>query len=138
MNEHYIVTLDHGHLRIYADSLFPDEQTPPALVESMDFPAWDYDPNRGPYESPFSRRSSFQIPLSDEEQSRRLTNLAAEINAFLRSRPTASWDFAAPADLHYTILEQLSPRTRLRLRRSVSKDLTHEDPGQVQALFSAA
>ena len=40
MSEHFIVTLDQGHLRIYVERQSPEQFTPGLeQVEAMDFPA---------------------------------------------------------------------------------------------------
>src|SRR5438046_2348355 len=115
MSEHYIVTVDHGHLRIFADRL-PAGQVTPALeqVQAMDFPLGKRDPSdrdtdaAGRFASsktqaagagaPTARQGMSideRLPMRQEESRRRAKELAAEIDAFFRQRPEATWDFAA-------------------------------------------
>jgi hypothetical protein len=149
MNEHYIVTVDRGHLKIYEETKARGQFTPTlVLTEAMDFPsgaesysARDTD-MAGRFPGARGRSGGMSIderlPMEREEDRRRVDRLATEINAFLRNRPDASWDFAAPAELHSTVLEQLSPKTRLRLRRTLPKDLTNQPAAEVRAHFAGA
>lgn len=109
MSEHYIVTLDRDHLRIYAEHR-DDGASASRLeaVESMDFPG-----------------------------TIRSYTLSGEIDTFLQNRPTATWDFAAPAPELQTVMGDLSPETIRRLQRSLSKDLVNQNAEEVRAQFAA-
>src|SRR5687767_11969943 len=143
MSERYIVTADHGHLRIYAERQAPGQYSPGLeLVDSMDFPA-----GRNSYTDrdtdmagrfPGAKKQSGgvggpgkvgqtgmsideRLPMQREESRRRAKEIAAEIESFLEQRPEASWDFAAGPELNSALLELLPAAVRKRLRRSVSK-----------------
>lgn len=136
MTEHFIVTLDRGHLRIYAEERAPGQATPRlALVEAMDFPAGteSYTAHEtdqaGRFPGALGRQGGGSIderlPMRREVEKRRIEDLAGEVNSFLRTRPEASWDLAAPAEIQPLVLAQLAPSTRERLCRSLVKDLTN-------------
>lgn len=146
MNDHYIITADRGHLRIFGQRLAPGQLTP-ALdeVQAMDFPhgkaSYTVDSTdvagrfqgsrsqgRGPG-APTARTGMSideRLPMQSEEDRREITDLVAQIERFLQHRPGATWDFAAGPTVHNALLKQLSPATKSRLRRSVSKDLVNQ------------
>jgi hypothetical protein len=159
MSEHYIVTLDHGHLRIYEERHPPGQQSP-ALhqVEAMDFPqgkksytdrdsdmAGRFPSSKHQAPGPGSPMGGVartgmsideRLPMQREEERRRAKELAEEVDAFFRARPEATWDFAAGPQLNTTILELVSRDVRERLRRSVSKDLVNQRVDEVRAHFA--
>jgi hypothetical protein len=156
MREHYVVTADHGHLRIYAERKAPGQKTP-ALdqVEAMDFPqgkrsyvdrdtdmAGRFASSKHQMPAPGSptARTGMSIderlPMQREESRRRAREIAAEIDAFLQQRPEASWDFAAGPELNGVLLELLSPAVRQRLRRTLAKDLVNQRGDEVRAHFA--
>ena len=158
MSEHYIVTIDHGHLRIYAERRAPGQATP-ALdpVEAMDFPLGmaNYTDREtdmaGRFQSskqqgvapgaPTARQGMSideRLPMQREEERRRHKELAAEIEHFLQQHPEGTWDFAAPPGLNNVVLELLSPTVRNRLRRAVSKDLVNQPSEDLRAHFAGA
>lgn len=161
MSEHFIVALDQGHLRIYAERTSPGQYTPGLeAVESMDFPAGresytDRDTDvAGRFQSSKNQaagsgapggnvtRSGMSIderlPMKNEANKRRASELASEVENFFARRPAATWDFAAGPELHRAVLEQLSPATRQRLRRAVPKDLVNQRPADLRAQFAGA
>jgi hypothetical protein len=157
MSEHYIVTVDHAHLRIYEERHPPGQQSP-ALeqVESMDFPAGkrsyvDRETDMagrfpsskrqtGGSGNPAAAHSGMSIderlPMQREEERRRAKEIAATIDEFFKSRTGASWDFAAGPGLNRAVLEHLSADVRERMRRSVSKDLVNQRVDEVRAHFA--
>lgn len=158
MREHYIVTADHGHLRIYIERSSPGQRTP-ALdpVEAMDFPQGkksytdrDTDmagrfasskhqaPGPGNPTARTGMSIDERLPMQREESRRRAKDLAAEIEAFFQPRRDATWDFAAGPDLNSTVLELLSPDVRQRMRRSIAKDLVNQPGDEVRAHFAEA
>lgn len=156
MRDHYVVTADHGHLRIYVQRSEPGQRTP-ALdqIEAMDFPQ-----GKRSYTSretdmagrfPSSKQQAAgpgnptvrtgmsideRLPMQREESRRRAREIAAEIDSFLQQRPDASWDFAAGPDMNGTVLELLSPAVRQRMRRTVTKDLVNQRGDEVRAHFA--
>ena len=156
MREHYVVTADHGHLRIYVERNAPGQRAP-ALdqVEALDFP-----PGKKGYAdrdtdmagrfasskhqtsapgSPMARTGMSideRLPMQREESRRRAKELAAEIDGFFRQRRDATWDFAAGPELNSTVLELLSPAVRQRIRRSLAKDLVNQRGDEVRAHFA--
>jgi hypothetical protein len=158
MQEHYVVTVDHGHLRIYVERQSPGQRVP-ALdrVEAMDFPQGrksytDRDTDMaGRFASskhqalapgsPTARTGMSideRLPMQREEARRRAKELAAEIDAFFQQRREASWDFAAGPELNSTVIELLSPDVRQRIRRSIAKDLVNQRGDEVRAHFAGA
>lgn len=162
MSEHYIVTLDQGHLRIYAERRSPEQYTPGLeQVEAMDFPAGreSYTDRDADMAGRFSSskhqgvapgapggngvgRTGMSIderlPMKNEMNRRRAQELAAEVDHFLSSRADATWDFAAGPELHRAVLELLSPKVRQRLRRALPKDLVNQRPSELRAQFASA
>lgn len=160
MSEHYIVTLDQGHLRIYAERKSLEQFTPGLeQVEAMDFPAGkesytDRDTDMaGRFQSSKHQgpapgapggngvgRTGMSIderlPMKNESDRRRAQQLAMEVEHFLTQHPNATWDFAAGPELHRAILEQLSAKSRQRLRRALPKDLVNQPPNDVRAHFA--
>lgn len=158
MREHYIVTIDHGHLRIFVERSSPGQRTP-ALdqVEAMDFPMGKRNytdretDSAGRFASskhqsaapgtPTARTGMSideRLPMQREEARRRAREIATEIDAFFQQRRDASWDFAAGPDLNGTVLDLLSPAVRQRMRRSVAKDLVHQRGDEVRSHFAGA
>jgi hypothetical protein len=156
MSEHYIVTLDHGHLRIYAERMRPGQHAP-ALeqIEAMDFPLGKHSysdrdtDDAGRFASSKSQSAGQgaptgrqgmsideRLPMQREESRRRAKELAAEIDSFFQKRADASWDFAAGPELNGTVLELISPAVRQRVRRSVAKDLVNQRLDEVRAHFA--
>lgn len=156
MSEHYIVTCDAGHLRIYAERNGPGQFTPTLQqVESMDFPAGrqsytDRDTDMaGRFGSskqqgagagsPIGRTGMSideRLPMKREESRRRAKDLAAEIEHFFTQRPNATFDFAAGPELNGAVLDELSAGTRRRIKRSVAKDLVNQRLDELRAHFS--
>lgn len=138
MNEHFIVTLDREHLRIYTENNTLGEALPKLeVVEVVDVPA-------GGSANPFGVSNG--LPASTnrrttgkrDEQRRALLELARELDAFLHGRPDASWDFAAAPSLFNSVIEQLSPDTRRRLKRVLSKDIVNRRAEEVHVQFATA
>lgn len=158
MSEHYIVAVDHGHLRIYLEHRGPGQNTPGVeQVEAMDFPAgrnsyvdratdmagrFPGSKAQGPGPGFPAGRAGMSIderlPMQREESRRRAKELAAEIDDFLGKHRDASWDFAAGPELNTTVLELLSANVRQRMRRSVAKDLVNQRADDVRAHFTGA
>ena len=156
MSEHYIVTIDRGHLRIYAERTTPGQSTLGLeQVEAMDFPLGkqsytDRDTDQaGRFQGskhqgagpggPTARQGMSideRLPMEREESRRRAKEIAAAIDAFLKTRPDASWDFAAGPELNGAVLELISPAVRQRVRRSIAKDLVNQRVDEVRAHFA--
>ena len=156
MREHYVVTADHGHLRIYVERNSPGQRAP-ALdqVEALDFPqgkkgytdretdmAGRFASSKHQMPAPGSptARTGMSIderlPMQREESRRRAKEIASEIDSFFQPRRDASWDFAAGPELNSTVLELLSPAVRQRIRRSLAKDLVNQRGDDVRAHFA--
>lgn len=161
MSEHYIVTLDRGHLRIYAETNAPGQTPHLEIVEAMDFPqgkhsytdretdmAGRFNSSKHQSAAPGAPggnqagRTGMSIderlPMKREEERRSITMLAAELDHFLQNRPDASWDFAAAPALYSSIIDELSVDTRRRLKRALSKDLVNQNSEEVRAHFANA
>ena len=156
MREHYIVTADHGHLRIYVERPSPGQRAPGLdQVEAMDFPqgkkggverendmAGRFASSRQQMTGPGSPTARMgmsideRLPMQREEARRRAKELASQIETFLHQRPNATWDFAAGPELNTAVTELLSPAVRQRVRRSIVKDLVHQHGDDVRAHFA--
>lgn len=159
MSAHFIVTLDHGHLRIYAERQSPGQRSPGLeQVEAMDFPqgkagytdretdmAGRFPSSKRRAPGPGAAGAGLghsgmsideRLPMQREEDRRRAKELAAEIDAFFRGRADATWDFAAGPELNSVVLELISRDVRFRLRRSISKDLVNQRVEEVRAHFT--
>ncbi|HWA87957.1 MAG TPA: host attachment protein [Opitutus sp.] len=151
MNDHYIVTSDRGHLRIYAETRPPGHR-PPRLdvVEALDFPAGranysahDTDmAGRFPGSGADGRDGGMSIderlPMKREEERRGVRLIASELDRFFATRREATWDLAIAPSLYNAIVQALSPATRLRLQRVLSKDLVNQTTDDVQSHFATA
>ncbi len=150
-DEHYVIALDQGHLRIYAERRDPNQHKPGLeLAASMDFPdgkrpyfAHDTSPQGrfpGAGENGGSRQPGMSIderlPMKEEAKTRMAKLLAAEIEKFLVAHPGGSWDFAAAPEIHRAVLDRLSSATRLRLRRELAKDLVKHKAADLVAQFA--
>ena len=153
MSEHYIVTLDQGHLRIYAERQQPGQMTPTLVqVEAMDFPAGKnsytdrdtdmagrfpgYRTGGSPDVGKVGMSIDERLPMQEEESRRRVRELAAVLEGFFEQRSEATWDFAAGPELNNAVLDALSAGIRGRLRRSVRKDLVNQRLEDVRAHFA--
>jgi hypothetical protein len=156
MSEHFVITADHGHLRIFQQREAPEQSTA-ALdeIQAEDFPAGlrgyvqrDTDmagrfqssahQGRGPG-APTARQGMSvdeRLPMQREEERRQLRDLAAGIEQFLSQHPTATWDFAAGPEIHHAVLEALSPAVRGRLGKTVTKDLVHQPAADLIGHFA--
>jgi len=161
MNENFVVTLDRGHLRIYSEQREPGQTPRLDIVEAMDFPEGkkSYTSNDSDQAGRFqsSRHQSGapgapggamggrtgmsideRLPMKEEVERRNVRVIAEELETFLRNRPTATWDFAAPPALHNAVIEALSPETRGRMRKALAKDLSNQSSEEVRAHFETA
>jgi hypothetical protein len=161
MNQHFVITLDRGHLKIYREITAPGQTPHLEVVNAMDFPQGrrsytDRDTDQAgrfqsskrqaggasaPGSGPSGRTGMSideRLPMKEEEERRSVQTLSSELEGFLRSRPDATWDFAAPASLYNAVIGELSPDTRNRMKRSLSKDLVNQSSEEVRAHFAAA
>ncbi len=161
MNENFVVTVDRGHLRIYAEHRAPGQTPRLDLVEAMDFPQGkkSYTANDTDVAGRFNSskhqsgapgmpggimggRSGMSIderlPMKEEVERRNVKVIAEEVETFMRNRPNATWDFAAPPALHNAVIEALSEETRARMRRALAKDLANQSSEEVRAHFETA
>lgn len=156
MSDHFVILADHGHLRIFQLKQSP-EQMGSSLqeIQALDFPhgvrsyvQGDTDmagrfqsskqQGRGPG-APTARMGMSideRLPMQEEEERRRIHDVASRIDAFLKNNPDASWDFAAGPTVHNAVLEDLPPPARARLKRSVTKDLIHQPVPELLSHFS--
>jgi len=120
MSEHYVVALDQGHLRIYAERQDANQLRPSLeVVESLDFPE-----GKRPYfandTSPQGRFPGYgaggqgarhagqsideRLPMKEEARARSAKQLAEQVDRFLTGHPEATWDFAAAPEIHRAVL----------------------------------
>lgn len=149
MSEHYIVTIDRGHLRIYTENR-ADSRSNPSLdvVESMDFPEGkrsytDQDTDMaGRFPGVQGRSGGMSIderlPMKRETERRNVQLVAGELNTFLHNRPNASWDLAAAPSMYRLMIDELSPDVRRRLKRALPKDLVNQHTEELRAHFATA
>jgi hypothetical protein len=144
---HFVVTLNRAHLRIYrAETGGAANEGALKLEQAVDLPegkasytARDTD-QAGRFGSPLGGPAGASIderlPMQEEHDRRLADELAAQVEAFLRQHPQATWDFAAGPAMHHTVLEHLSPAARDRLGVAIPKDLVHQPPEKWRAHFS--
>lgn len=157
MSSHYVIVADQGHLRFFLQTQAPEQMNPSLReVESLDFPMgvksyaesdtdmagrFQSSKHQAPAPGAPAARTGMSIderlPMHREIDRRRNEEVAERINAFLRNQPDATWDFAAPAELHTGFLEYVSPEARQRLRRVVPKDLVHQPVNTLLQHFEA-
>jgi hypothetical protein len=146
MSEHFIITADRGHVRIFSREQEPGQMTPRLReVQGLDFPSGrqsytDRDTDmagrfqgsqhqaRGPG-APTARTGMSideRLPMQEEEERRQTRDLFRAIETFLQQHPAATWDFAAAPAVHNSVLELISPPMRSRLRQAVAKDLVNQ------------
>ncbi|MCR6655939.1 MAG: host attachment protein [Opitutus sp.] len=157
MSEHYIVTADKGHVRIFRRRQEPG-QSQPAFeeVRAMDFPAGvrsytahDSD-MAGRFQgskhqttapgSPAARTGMSideRLPMKNEEDRRSVERVASVIESFMGVQQDATWDFAAAQAVHNLVLEKLSAPVKQRLQQSVAKDLVNQPPQELASHFAA-
>lgn len=160
MPEHFFITADHGHIRIFEVRQAAGQREPSlSQVEAMDFPAGrqsyvarDTAMAAGRFQG--SRHQSVapgapgvaaartgmsideRLPMQREEERRRTRDVADEIEAFLGARPAATWDFAGAPTFHRSVVDQLSPPLRQRLRRTIGKDLVNQPNDELRAHYT--
>jgi len=149
MSDHYIVTSDRGHLRIFAETRPPGQRTPRLeTVAALDFPGGIHDytdrdtdvAGRFPGAGGRGRGMSIdeRLPMKREEERRSVRLIAGELESFFAARPQASWDLAVAPSLYNAIVQSLSPATRRRLQRVLSMDLVNQDSEEVRSHFATA
>jgi hypothetical protein len=149
MSDHYIVTSDRGHLRIYAEAQPPGQRTPRLdTVAAIDFPGGKYDYTAsdtdvaGRFPGANGRGGGMSIderlPMKREGERRGVRLIADELESFFGARPQASWDLAVAPSLYNAIVRSLSPATLRRLQRVLSKDLVNQDSEEVREHFATA
>ncbi|ACB77852.1 host attachment protein [Opitutus terrae] len=156
MSEHYVVTANQGHLRIFQRRQAPTQMTPAFdEVRAFDFPLGvtgytDRDTDiAGRFQgsrpqgvapgAPAARTGMSvdeRLPMRREEHRRRIRDVAQALDTFFATRPNATWDFAAGPELHNAVLEAVTPKTRAQLRRSVPKDLVHQPQAEFATHFA--
>jgi hypothetical protein len=150
MNERYIVAVNRGTVRIYEQSQ-PVGQTSLGLksVLSLDIPGGrsryqdtlTYQAGRHPSQP--QQGGNFRgmsiderLPGQQEHEKRAIEEVVREVEAFLSVHPNATWDFAAPAGVHQSVLEKIAPQYRNRIGRALTKDLTNMPPAELRTHFT--
>ena len=146
MSDHFIITADRGHVRVYRQHQPPGQMTPTlAEVQALDFPSGrrsytDRDTDMaGRFQSsnnpsraagaPMARTGMSideRLPMQEEEERRQAKDLVVTVESFLQQHSDATWDFAAGPEVHNAVLESLSPASRSRLRQALSKNLVNQ------------
>ncbi len=159
MNEHYFVTADHGHLRIFLARSEPGQRQPDLQeVEAMDFPSGKHSytdrdtdvagrfqgskqqaAGPGAPSGGGAGRSGMSIderlPMQREEDRRRSRDVANEIDTFFAARPQVTFDLACAPAILRAIADNLSEGVRRRIRRTLNKDLVNQPREDVRAHF---
>lgn len=163
MSDHYFVTADHGHLRVYLEQNSPGQREPGLKqVQAMDFPAGRQSYTArdtsmaGRFQSSKHQSSGpgaigtnaaartgmsidERLPMQREEERRRARDVAQEIDAFFAARDRdLTWDFAGAPEIHHAVVDQLSDRVRRQLRRTFPKNLVNQRMEDVRAHFNEA
>jgi hypothetical protein len=155
MSEHFIITADRGHLRVFLLEQPPGQATPRLReVQGLDFPAGrssytyrDSDmagrfqssnhPSRGAG-APQARTGMSideRLPMQEEEERRETRDLVQIITSFLEQHDQATWDFAAGPAIHQPVVELLPPPVRTRLRQAIAKDLVNQPTEELLSHF---
>ena len=156
MSDHFIITADHGHVRIFRHDLPPGQATSELKeVQSLDFPnglrsytdrdtdmAGRFQGSKQQMASPGAPTSRTgmsideRMPMKEEEERRQIRDVAETIGSFLQARPQATWDFAAPPSVHNAVLESIPADVRARLNKSLAKDLVHQGVDELRRQFA--
>ncbi len=158
MSEHFTITADQGHLKIFTQRQEPGQMTPTWVeVQAADFPQglkhytdresdvagrFQGSKHQGRATGSPTARTGMSIderlPMQREEERRRIKDVAESIEAFLAVRPNATWDFAAGPSSHNAVLEALTPGVRGRLKRSIAKDIVSQPIAELREHFEQA
>lgn len=162
MNERYFIVTDYARLRIFRQRQQPGLQEPDIEeIDVLDFPSGrssytDREAFRaGRFQGLGAQTSSLgtrggisavrtgmsideRLPIEREEDRRRGTEVASQLEAFLTARPEANWELICAEAMQYAILRQLSDGVRRRLQRTLPKDLTQEPHEQLRAQLVGA
>lgn len=131
MNEHFIMAVDRGQLRIVSEISVPG--TCGTRFEMIDPSEFTIAGERYA-DPPLTVRTHYRTGgpigsvtlLTDETSGRReerrksARQLAAEVESFLRNHPSASWDIASSPAMYHAIVEGLSVEVRRKLKRVYS------------------
>ncbi|HTL67412.1 MAG TPA: host attachment protein [Lacunisphaera sp.] len=143
-HEHFIVVIDHAHLRVYDAR---DRRGPGGarfeLAEAFELPGGrDHATARetdqaGRFASANVAGAAIDegLPMPHEQERRLAASLAGLIDRFLVEHAEATWDFAAGPELHHAVLKQMSPGVRGRVAAIVPKVITHQTPAELRAFF---
>lgn len=156
MSDHYVIVADQGHLRVFLRTQ-DAEQMRPVLreVNEREFPLGhkaytDTDSDMaGRFQgskhqgaapgSPTARQGMSideRLPMQREIDKRRNEDVGEHITAILTANPDATWDFAAPAELHKLLLETIPAPVRSRLQKVVPRDLVNQPLATLYAHFT--
>lgn len=130
MSEHFVVTVDCGHYRIFAQRSCTGSPMRLESVETMEFPS--------ALRSDTGASADGRLLGGAAGSWWSTANLAGELETFLQSRPGATWDFAASPEFHDALIARLSDETLHRLKRSIVKDLTGASAEDVRVRFAEA
>ena len=144
--DHFVVLLDRGHLRIYAEEKpVGNHEARYVQVDSLDFPAGqnsytDNDTDQagrfpGSRGRPAGMSIDERLPMQRARDQKLAEQMAERITTFLQARPRATWDFAAGPAMNHAVLERLPKEPRARLQQTLTKDLTNFHPSELRGRF---
>ena len=152
MKSSFFIVADRGNLKAYRAEKVPADRPPRMqLVQAMTltdahFKATDIFTDEAgafPSQTGAGARQAFQGNSTaerhyDVENDRRLVKqLAQHIASIVRQEKVDWWSFAAPADIHDAVVEQLEPALRNRIAEHVTSDLVNTRPSELLDHFSA-
>ena len=143
----FFITADRSHLRIYREDPQPGQSSPHLhVVDSVDFPAGrrDYTDRESDQAGRFpgfqgtggGMSIDERLPMEREHDRQLVALITRHIEDFLANWPSATWRWAAGAEINHSVVSGLSPGVTARLERSVQKDLANVPVQQIPALFS--
>ncbi len=152
--EHFIILIDRAHLRIFrTDSSDTSRPEVPTLTHALDAPAgrrgYAAEESDQAGQFPGSRpprlasatsaggTNDERLPMQEERDRKIERDWSAQLEDFLTTHDTSTWDFAAGPALHRAVLDRLSPGVRQRLRQALQKDLVNVPPAELRNHFAA-
>jgi hypothetical protein len=152
MKSSFFIVVDRGNLKAYRAEKVPADRPPRmqlvhalTLAEAHLKPTEIFTDEAGSFPAQTGAGGRQMVQSNsvaerhyDVENDRRLTKpLAQHIGQILRGQHVEWWSFAAPADIHEAIVNQLDPSVRNRNAEHVSADLVKIPASELLDHFSA-
>lgn len=135
MTERYFFVIDTGQLRTYQETTGPEsEELTLVPVMGLDVPAPRERPGSDPGKAGLQNGEVIASPSNGAGEPAR--RFAAEINAFLLSRPVAHWALAVPPSMETGILSGIDPGVLTRMDTCLATRLSNLTPHEIHEQFS--